>query len=275
VAEPDLHVGLEGLSAVSLLDGFPEPTLMMDSEGIIEYGNPAAARLFGEATFTPGESITRYIPEDERKRLEPLVWLRRWAEMPDAPELRHVHLICRTAAGEQIPVQVRVGRLVGRPRHYVVMLQDVREVQARTQQTREAHRLAARMLAISADAIIAADEQLNIIYANPAADRLFGFEDSQLTGRPLDSLLPERFRTSHREMMRRFAAESAPARLMGDRARITGLTASGEEIPLEASIAKITTAGGYVYTAHLRDLRQRANQGPAAKPAEDSRADSP
>lgn len=270
MTKPDPDQGLEDLSAVSLLDGFPEPTLMMDSEGIIEYGNPAAARLFGQAAFAAGESITRYIPEDERQRLEPLVWLRRWAAMPDAPELRHVHLICRTAAGEQIPVQVRVGRLAGRPRHYVVMLQDVREVQARAQQTREAHRLAARMLAISADAIIAADEQLTIIYANPAADRLFGSEGGRLIGRPLDSLIPERYRTLHHGMMQRFAAESAPARLMGDRARITGLTTRGEEIPLEASIAKITTAGGLVYSAHLRDLRRR-DSGPQGDTREVSR----
>ena len=261
--------GLEGLSAVSLLDGFPEPTLVMDSEGIIEYGNPAAARLFrtGDAgTFAAGESITRFIPEDERTRLQPLVWLRRWADTPDAPELRHVHLICRTLEGTQVPVQVRVGRLGGEPRRYVVMLQDVREVQARTQQTREAHRLAARMLGISADAIIAVDQHQTIIYANPSAHRLFGIAANQLPGRPLEQLIPPRFRGAHQAFMLRFAAEPAPARLMGERARIIGLTATGEEIPLEASIAKITTATGYVFSAHLRDLRARdaASSGAAA-----------
>lgn len=250
-----MTTALDGISAVSLLDGFPEPTLVMDSEGIIEYGNPPAARLFGQSAFAPGESITTFIPEDERTRLEPLVWLRRWADMPQAPELRHVHLNCRTRDGEQIPVQVRVGRLAGRPHHYVVMFQDVREAQAKTQQTREAHRLAARMLAISADAIIAVDERSKIIYANGAADRLFAVQGGELPGRSLDSLIPTGFRGDHATFMRRFASESSAARLMGERARIIGLTADGKEIPLEASIAKITTGTGLVFSAHLRESR--------------------
>ena len=257
---------LHEVSAVSLLDGFPEPTLVMDSEGIIEYGNPAAATLLHEAAVPSGASILRYLPEDERSRLAPLQWLRRWADEPAAPELKHVHLVCRTTAGERIPVQVRVGRLTGHPGHCVVMLQDVRASQARIQQTREAHRLAARMLAISADAIIAADEALRIVYANPAAHRLFEVQAGDLIGQSLDTLIPPRLRSLHRQRMKKFATESSPARLMGDRAQITGFTATGKEIPLEASIAKITTASGYVFSAHLRELRATApsNTGPHA-----------
>ncbi len=250
---------LDRISAVSLLDGFPEPTLVMDSEGIIEYGNPAAATLFGKTGFVSGESINAYIPEDERTRLQPLVWLKRWADAPSAPELRHVHLNCRSAAGQQIPVQVRVGRLVDDPNRYVVMLQDIREVQARVQQTREAHRLAARMLAICADAVIAVDESLAIVYANPAAEQLFEVASGQLVNRPLAGLLPERFRSGHQHFMTVFAGDTRPARLMGERASIFGLTASGREIPLEASIAKVTTASGLILSAHLREPRVRAD----------------
>lgn len=246
---------LDSISAVSLLDGFPEPTLVMDAEGIIEYGNPAAAILFGKEGFAAGESIDAYIPEDERSRLQPLVWLKRWADSPTAPELRHVHLNCKTATGMQIPVQVRVGRLLDDPHRYVVMLQDIREVQARVQQTREAHRLAARMLAISADAIIAVDESLTIVYANPAADRLFEAAAGQLQNQPLEHLLPERFRSGHHKFMTAFAGDTRPARLMGERATIVGLTATGREIPLEASIAKITTGSGLIMSAHLRSPR--------------------
>jgi PAS domain S-box-containing protein len=255
---------LDRISAVSLLDGFPEPTLVMDAEGIIEYGNPAAAALFGKSGFAAGESINAYMPEDERTRLQPLVWLKRWADAPSAPELRHVHLNCRTAAGLQIPVQVRVGRLVDDPHRYVVMLQDIREVQARVQQTREAHRLAARMLAISADAIIAVDESLTIVYANPAADQLFELASGQLLNQPLANLLPERFRAGHQQFMKAFAADTRPSRLMGERTTITGLTASGLEIPLEASIAKITTAGGLIMSAHLRVPRSRPDTSGSA-----------
>lgn len=47
---------------------------------------------------------------------------------------------------------------------------------------------------------------------------------------------------------------------MGDRSQVVGLTARGEEIPLEASITKVTLDRQLVYSAHLRDLRERNAQ---------------
>ena len=61
-------------------------------------------------------------------------------------------------AGNELPARVRVGRLRSEEETlYVVMLQDISRDQSRQQQTRSAHRLAARVLAISADAIVTVD----------------------------------------------------------------------------------------------------------------------
>ncbi|MEZ5560420.1 MAG: PAS domain S-box protein [Pseudomonadales bacterium] len=254
---------LDQLSALSLLGAFPEPTLVISAEGIIQFGNASARELLGVDSLATGEAITAYLPEQERSRLQPLTWLKRWADQPRAPELRHVHLICRTRDGSSKPVRVRVGRLDTTPPCYVVMLQDISDEQARQQQTRQAHRLAARVLAISADGVLNVDANGIILYANPSAEALFGYASGQLAGSPLTDLLPQRHRAAHAGFMQRFAREPAPARLMGERAEITGLTRNGEEIPLEASIAKITTDQGLVFNAQLRDLRARKAEAAA------------
>ena len=44
---------------------------------------------------------------------------------------------------------------------------------------------------------------------------------------------------------------------MGERSEVVGLTRDGEEIPLEASITKVTLEGDVYFSAHLRDLRAR------------------
>jgi PAS domain S-box-containing protein len=248
---------LDDLSGADLLSALPEPALVIDADGLILAGNPPANALLATEQVPAGTPITDFLPEQERSRLNPLVWLRRWAEQPEAPELAHVRLWCRDRSGTDKPVRVRVGRLPNDPPRYLVMLADVSEEQARTQRTRSAHRLAARLLAISADAIVNVDEAMNIIYANPSADALFGYPPRRLLGRSLAVLLPERYRDSHRSFVARFAAEPQAARLMGERAEIVGLTRSGEEIPLEASITKVTTEHGLVFSANLRDLRPR------------------
>ncbi len=250
-------MSLENVSAASLLSGFPEPMLVIRPDGSLVFINEAAAQLL-ETSAQPEGPITAFLPENERSRLNPLAWLQRWAETPDAPEMDFVHLIVRTTTGRELPARVRVGRMREADETlYVVMLQDISRDQSRQQQARSAHRLAARVLAISADAIITADPSLRISYANASAERLFGFANGELVGRSLNDLLPERFRSAHPGQIAQFAAESRPARLMGERAEIVGLSRSGEEIPLEAAITKVTLDNEVYFSAHLRDLRPR------------------
>ncbi len=245
------------VSASTLLAGFPEPMLVIQVDGTLVYANEAALQLLEESTPVAG-LITQYLPENERSRLDPLAWLQRWAETPDAPEMDFVHLTVRTAAGRELPARVRVGRLRAEDETlYVVMLQDISRDQSRQQQTRSAHRLAARVLAISADAIVTADPELRISYANPSAEALFGYGSGELVGLDLGTLLPERYRAGHPAQVAQFAAESRPARLMGERSEVIGLTRTGEELPLEASITKVTLEGDVYFSAHLRDLRAR------------------
>ena len=244
--------------AAGVLTGFPEPMLVIEPSGALVYLNAAASRLLEVPEDLVGVSITGFLPENERSRLDPLAWFQRWADTPDAPEMDYVHLNCRTSSGREIPVRVRVGRLRDEDQTlYVVMLQDISRDQSRAHEIRSAHRLAARVLAISADAIITVAPDLTISYANPSAEALFGFGSGELVGKPLDDLLPERFRTRHPEEIARFAAEPRPARLMGERSEIAGLTRDGTEIPLEASITKVTLDQDVYFSAHLRDLRPR------------------
>jgi PAS domain S-box-containing protein len=251
-------VSLADLTAIGLLSGFPEPMLVIQPDGTLIFANDAAARLLEVEAAAVSGLITDYLPENERSRLNPLAWLQRWAETPDAPEMDFVHLTVRTAGGRELPARVRVGRLrEGDESLYVVMLQDISKDQSRQQQTRSAHRLAARVLAISADAIVTVNPELVISYANPSAETLFGYGSGELPGRPLADLLPERFRAGHADQIARFGAEARPARLMGERAEVAGLTKSGEELALEASITKVTIDGDVYFSAHLRDLRAR------------------
>jgi len=251
-------MGFDAFPAAALLEGFPEPFVMIDQDGsILAINSAGAALLKGDAEALRGQSILRFLPEEERGRLNPLQWLQRWAEQPEAAELRYVHLICRDLDGSHIPVRVRVGRIAGDPSKYLVLLQDISAEQARQQQSRQAHRLAARVLAISADAIVNVDASGAITWANPGAEQLFGYGPGELLNRPLAALMPVRFRTAHAAHMGHFANDPRPSRLMGERGEVLGLTATGEEIPLEASITKVTLDRERIFSAHLRDLRPR------------------
>ncbi len=67
------------------------------------------------------------------------------------------------------------------------------------------------VLDAAAGPLLAADERERIVYANPAAERLFGWPAGGLAGQPLDALLPEPARG--RGPFRDLAARAEPARV--------------------------------------------------------------
>jgi PAS domain S-box-containing protein len=65
----------------------------------------------------------------------------------------------------------------------------------------------AKFAAAAGDAIVAADPEGRIVFWNPAAERIFGYTQSEAIGRSLDLVIPERYRERHwagyRNVMRR------------------------------------------------------------------------
>ncbi|MBI3812035.1 MAG: EAL domain-containing protein [Nitrospirae bacterium] len=111
---------------------------------------------------------------------------------------------------------------------------------------------------IAADAVIMVDETQRIILFNKRAERIFGYQASEVIGRPLDLLLPSRFVEPHRGHVHAFGAGTERARLMGERGcEISGRRKDGTEFPADVSISKWSRNGQTIFTAILRDITER------------------
>src|SRR5215216_2959620 len=86
---------------------------------------------------------------------------------------------------------------------------------------------------------------------------MFGYEEGELIGKPLVSLLPERFRKSHADHVWQFGETGITTRSMHALAAIHGLRAGGEEFSAEASISQISIGTDKMYTVILRDITER------------------
>ena len=107
------------------------------------------------------------------------------------------------------------------------------------------------------DPIITIDAAQRIVLFNTAAEKAFGWTRDAVVGQPLDKLLPERFRAAHRGHVARFSHTGETVRRMGGAAVLTGLRASGEEFPIEASISHHTEDNRQFLTVILRDVSER------------------
>ena len=107
------------------------------------------------------------------------------------------------------------------------------------------------------DAIISININEQIVLTNTAAEQMFGYEEGELIGKPLEVLIPERFRKSHPHYVRQFGETGTTTRSMSALGAIRGLRASGEEFPAEASISQISIGTDKMYTVILRDITER------------------
>lgn len=113
------------------------------------------------------------------------------------------------------------------------------------------------ILAISSEAIITVDASHRISSFSAGAEAIFGYTAAEILGHSLERLIPENLRDGHRSHVERFRQGEVRSRLMQDRGPIFGLRNNGEAFPIEASISKIETAAGVVFTAIVRDVTER------------------
>ena len=106
----------------------------------------------------------------------------------------------------------------------------------------------------ASDAFISADESGVIRLFNGGAENIFGYRANEVIGQPLDILLPEEFRSVHKNHMARFANEDAGGRDMNRRADIVGLKKDGSRFPAKATISFVREKKGSIFSVYLRDV---------------------
>ena len=116
--------------------------------------------------------------------------------------------------------------------------------------------LARRALDAAPDAMVIIDEAGIILFANRQVSALFGYADGQIVGRPVEFLLPERFRAPHRAHREHYAAD-ARVRQMGAGLEICGRRQDGSEFPVEISLSPIEGEDRPLIAAAIRDVSQR------------------
>ena len=92
--------------------------------------------------------------------------------------------------------------------------------------------------------------------ANLGAQQIFGYSRGELVGRPVDALLPERFRAAHGEHRAAYFAEPK-RRPMGAGRDLFARRRDGVEFPVEVGLSPLTTADGPKVISSIVDISAR------------------
>ncbi|MEJ5375951.1 MAG: MASE3 domain-containing protein [bacterium] len=106
------------------------------------------------------------------------------------------------------------------------------------------------------DAIVSVDSRGLILLWNPAAEKMFGYSRSQITGQSLETIIPERFRDLHRQGMLR-AVSLGQALSFPKHVELTARRQDGSEFPVELSLSSWRAQGEVFFTGIIRDVTER------------------
>jgi len=112
------------------------------------------------------------------------------------------------------------------------------------------------LLESAPDGIAILDAKSCIQLVNKESERLFGYQRSELIGRRIDVLIPERYRKYHSIYLNTYFSDPR-VRPMGVGLELFGLRKDGSEFPVEISLSPMTTEEGTVVTAAIRDISER------------------
>ena len=232
----------------------PDAVMVVTQHGAVLHWNKGAEAVFG---YGSGEAVGRQIdelivPPDQRDEHE-----RQLAETL-ANGFATFESLRRRRDGTLVYVDVswKVVRLAGNDAPLILstkkdvtalrVLRDTKQVEARYRS----------LLESTPDGIVMVNPTGHIVFTNSHAQALFGYGRGELHGKPIEMLLPQRFRAKHFGHRAKYFEEPR-TRAMGAGLELYGLRKDGAEFPVEISLSPMQMDETILVMSAIRDISDR------------------
>jgi PAS domain S-box-containing protein len=255
---------------LDIIQFYPDATVVIDRDGKVVAWNRAMEELSGvRAEEMLGKGDYEYaLPfYGERRPLLIDLAMKSLDGMEERYENieRHGDTICGEAYihnrrgetfyfhGTAAPLRTTGGELIG-------AIESIRDITARQKMEellREKEERLETITRTARDAIVMIDARGRISFWNPAAETIFGHTAAETLGRELHGLIaPRRY---HEDFNRGFArfSQNGQGVAVGRTLELVAVRSSGEEFPVELSLAAIQLRGEWHAVGVMRDITQR------------------
>jgi two-component system, NarL family, sensor histidine kinase UhpB len=237
-----------------------EGIVMIDGDQRIVAFNPAAEQMFGcTAAQALGQSLERFVPPAQRGAHAEHVRAFADSEALQQRMARHRHITATRCDGSEFPVEITLSRVDmasegGMRRYFAALVRDLSEENRLRDELGRFNERIRSVFELAPVAIWIARQE-RIVFANRAAERLFG-SDRPIVGQELyDLLLPNSHAELRLQVARALAGEPEVALVHGHIARHDG---SAREV--EIALAALPDHGGTTVQLVVSDVTQRRRE---------------
>lgn len=149
-----------------------------------------------------------------------------------------------------------------------ILLAEVGERRRAEDALRKSENMLRGIFEYAPDPIVVIDRLGRIERVNAQVEPTFGYRNEELLGRPMEILLPERFRRRHTKHRSNFLADPH-LRPMGAGLELFGRRKDGGEFPVEIMLSPVDAAGGSIVIAVIRDITRRKRKDEALRESAD------
>ncbi|EEX92852.1 sensory box histidine kinase/response regulator [Vibrio orientalis CIP 102891 = ATCC 33934] len=164
-------------------------------------------------------------------------------------------------------IAATINQLLQRVHTNTISIQRLNEEVKLKQQSEVSQKLVSQkleaILDTAADGIITINDKGKILSFNQAAQRMFGYLETEAIGMPIEKLMPKKYASMHQVFIDRYRA-TGRSKIIGVKTKdgrlgreFQAINKAGELFPILLSIAQVETNDGVIYSGLVKDISQQ------------------
>jgi PAS domain S-box-containing protein len=170
-------------------------------------------------------------------------------KIKNVTEIQNIECQMRNKSGQLLSLLVNVKRVSIKEGTVLYSCRDITE-------RKQAEQNFKQLVENAPDAMVIVNQQGSIVFANAQTEKLFGYARTDLVGKPINLLIPERYRDRHTHHWDNYFNNPC-SRSMGIGMELYAVREDGSEFPVEISLNPIETPEGLLVSSSIRDFSER------------------